>query len=164
MLRCWFLPPSRFHAGDRIVRAPHFARTCILCPVCVGRGGRLFRIYKFRSMTWDAGHRGPVLPEAGIAHYAIGRWLRKLKLDELPQFYNILRGEMSLVVHDPNCRAIPHRQHALSPGITGAATLAFRREEGMLSRFIQHLDDYYSQHIRPLKTRMDVRYMCRATF
>jgi lipopolysaccharide/colanic/teichoic acid biosynthesis glycosyltransferase len=51
------------------------------------------------------------------------------------------------------------------PGITGAATLAFRREEGMLSRVHpSHLDDYYSQHIRPLKTRMDVRYMCRATF
>jgi hypothetical protein len=51
------------------------------------------------------------------------------------------------------------------PGITGAATLAFRREEGVLSRVHPTLlDDYYDQHIRPLKTRMDVRYMCRATF
>lgn len=133
----------------------------------VGRSGRLFRIYKFRTMLPNAGEAdGLGLSAEGDERVTpLGRWLRRFKLDELPQFYNILRGEMSLIGPRPklpqfaDIADMPYR-----PGITGAASLVFRGEEKLLARIHpSQVESFYNTYIRPIKGRIDVRYMCRSS-
>ena len=134
----------------------------------VGRWGEPFLIYKFRSMVFSRGtSSGPTHTREGDNRITpIGRILRRFKLDELPQFYNVFRGDMSLVgprpmlaQHTAICN-MPFR-----PGITGAATLAFCREEKVLGHIQPALlDDFWDLHIRPMRASIDLNYMAHATF
>jgi lipopolysaccharide/colanic/teichoic acid biosynthesis glycosyltransferase len=134
----------------------------------MGRRGQLFRIYKFRSMFQrPEGVSGPPITCGGDRRITpIGRFLRASKLDELPQFYNVLCGDMSLIGPRPKLpqydtlHNTPYR-----PGITGMATIVFRHEEEMLRSIDpQKMHSFYTERIKPLKAQLDACYMCRATF
>jgi len=109
----------------------------------VGRHGKLFRIHKFRTMTVDAEQRGPQLTVGADARVTrVGRVLRANRLDELPQFFDVLAGDMSLVGPRPDVPRyverwpadLRERVLAVRPGITDPASLTFRDEATLLAR------------------------------
>lgn len=135
----------------------------------VGKDGNLFYLYKFRSMVTDADRRGPAITAAGDARVTrVGRVLRKTKLDELPQLLNVLRGEMSLVgprPEDPRYVALytPEQRQVLQvrPGITSAASLAFRHEEALLTGV--DWETTYRTQVLPSKLAIDLDYLRQRT-
>ena len=109
----------------------------------VGRHGRVFRIHKFRTMTVDAEARGLQLTVgADVRVTRAGAWLRARRLDELPQFFDVLAGDMSLVGPRPDVpryvalwpAALRERVLAVRPGITDPASLEFRDEASLLAQ------------------------------
>ena len=106
----------------------------------VGRHGRLFRCAKFRTMCAGAQAQGTVTTATDARVTTVGRFLRRWKLDELPQLWNVLAGRMSFVGPRPDVPGYADRLQGddrrileLRPGITGPATLLFREEERLLA-------------------------------
>ena len=130
----------------------------------VGRDGKIFSIVKFRTMVDGPGGRNAIATIEAEQITPVGRVLRYWKLDELPQLVNVLWGEMSLVGPRPR---VPDQQVGTlrcRPGITGAASLAFAREEALLAGIPKHqLDSYYARRVLPRKQCLDDAYMVRAT-
>ena len=131
----------------------------------VGRNGVLFTVLKFRTMALDAQEDGPSLTKRGDPRVTrFGGFLRKYKLDELPQLVNVLRGDMSLIGPRPKLPHLEVMHMPFRPGLTGAATLAFRCEEEMLQDIPDdELEAYYCRTIKPLKAKIDWDYMGEAT-
>lgn len=131
----------------------------------IGRGGRPFTIYKFRTMDQARGTFENAIAALSLGQVTrVGHILRRSKLDELPQVFNVLTGEMSLVGPRPK---IPEQQLAwvgCRPGITGTATLAFAREDILFSQIPTHeLGEFYRAEVLPVKLQMDSNYMARAS-
>jgi lipopolysaccharide/colanic/teichoic acid biosynthesis glycosyltransferase len=136
----------------------------------VGRHGRLFAIVKFRTM--QEGGEGPGVTRQNDSRVTgVGRLLRKWKIDELPQLWNVLSGQMSLVGPRPDLPqyilALGAEQHtllSLLPGLTGAASLQFRNEEAMLATVPAfQLEEFYVAEILPRKVSFDLTYARQAS-
>lgn len=132
----------------------------------VGLDRKMFTIYKFRTMHHNAASMGPSVTKMGDPRLTVvGRYLRKYKLDELPQLYNVLRGDMSLVGPRPKLSHHEHLGMQYRPGITGAATLAFAKEEFLLETIQEaNLEHFHTNVISPLKKLLDSKYHECATF
>lgn len=137
----------------------------------VARGGGDFRMVKFRTMIPDAWKSGVNSTASGDARITrVGKWLRKGKLDELPQLWNVLRGDMSLVGPRPQVRADVNlytgRERAMlaaRPGITDLASIAFA-DEGEILAGAADPDLLYNQIIRPWKSRLILLYLANSSF
>lgn len=131
----------------------------------VGLGQKPFTIYKFRTMVEASGCSGPSVTRHGDCRMTtVGRVLRKLKLDEIPQLFNVIRGDMSLV--GPRPKLAEHEQMYLfcRPGLTGAATLVFAREEEILASVPEeHVETYAVHVLNPIKAKLDLDYAHSAT-
>lgn len=133
----------------------------------VGRNGRPFRILKFRTMYESAtSYQGPRVTGQGDPRItALGQWLRDTKLNELPQLWNVLRGDMSLVGPRPEDREFVNhwptetREILLSvrPGITSPASVLYRDEERLLQS--GNVVDEYLRVVLPSKLRLDLLYV-----
>ena len=132
----------------------------------MGLHNRTFTIYKFRTMYHGLAASGPCVTKTGDTRLtSIGEFLRKYKLDEFPQLYNVLRGDMSLVGPRPKLPQHEHLDMHYRPGVTGAATLVFSNEEMMLRDVPDAmLEDFHVNVVSPIKMQLDHRYQQRATF
>jgi len=132
--------------------------------VRVGRGGRPFVLLKFRSMR--SGATGPAVTAGGDARVTrLGRLLRQSKLDELPQLWNVLVGDMSLVGPRPEVPrfvdrfAVDYRRIlAVRPGITDVAAIAYRHEEELLAASPDP-EAAYLEQVLPAKIALYNRYL-----
>jgi lipopolysaccharide/colanic/teichoic acid biosynthesis glycosyltransferase len=137
----------------------------------VGRHGVPFRIHKFRTMVADAPQRGPALTVGDDMRITrSGRWLRRTRLDELPQLIDVLAGHMSLVGPRPEVpQYVAHypaalRERALSvrPGITDPSSLLYLDESAMLARAVDPEREYI-EVILPRKLQCAADYAARAS-
>jgi lipopolysaccharide/colanic/teichoic acid biosynthesis glycosyltransferase len=132
----------------------------------VGKGGRTFKIVKFRSMVVDADRRGPGLTSAGDPRVTrFGALLRRIKIDELPQLWNVFIGDMSVVGPRPELPVYvanyDSRQRAVltvRPGITDSASIAFRWEEDLLAQRSDP-EQFYKEDILPRKLALNLEYV-----
>lgn len=127
----------------------------------VGKGGKEFWLYKFRSMYIDADKRGLLTVGKDARITSSGHYLRKYKLDELPQLFNVLMGDMSIVGPRPEVKKYvdlytEEQKKILNvrPGITDLASIKFKNENDLLHTQSDP-EQFYIAHVMPEKIRFN---------
>ena len=132
----------------------------------VGQGGAKFTLLKFTTMARGSAATGDITYVDDPRVLPLGRWLSALKIDELPQLWNTLKGEMSLVGPRPltprafHCYS-PRVQEivkSMKPGVTGVGSLVFRNEDRILAQAPGDPKEYYDKVIIPLKGELETWY------
>ena len=137
--------------------------------VRIGRGGRPFVMYKFRSMRQGPDASGLRVTSADDPRITgVGRFLRRTKQDELPQLWNIVKGDMSLVgtrPQDPlyfrHYTAEQRQVFRLRPGLVSAGNAAYPDEEDLLAQAGDQSEEYFLNELMPAKLRLDLDYVER---
>lgn len=132
----------------------------------VGRGFRPFQIYKFRTMRQLSDHKERLITIGADPRITtVGQWLRRMKLDELPQLINVLRGDMSLVGPRPEVSKYVEAFYfdyedilTIRPGITDLASLKYSDEASLLGK-VENPEEEYISHVLPDKIRLAKDYV-----
>lgn len=137
----------------------------------IGRDGTRFRMWKFRTMVTGADRfGGAITTQRDPRVTAIGRFLRATKIDELPQFFNLLAGTLTLVGPRPEDPDIVERYTAeqretlrVKPGITGPGQLYYTTDQAATIPDGVQAEEYYIEHLLGPKLRVDLEYLKRRT-
>jgi lipopolysaccharide/colanic/teichoic acid biosynthesis glycosyltransferase len=136
----------------------------------VGRGGRSFFLIKFRSMT--VSNSGSQVTAKGDSRITgIGKVLRKTKIDELPELWNVIKGDLSLVGPRPEVPRYVNLENPLwkkvlqvRPGITDPVTLKLRNEEELMAQVQEDPEKFYLEVLQPIKLRGYVDYLAKRSW
>ncbi|MDT0294031.1 sugar transferase [Mesonia ostreae] len=142
----------------------------VYAPYRIGQNGIPFKIYKLRSMHLSVSNKNTVTTLNDPRITKAGRWLRKFKIDELPQLWNVVKGDMSLVGPRPDVQGFADELKgedriilSVKPGITGLATLKFKEEEVLLAQQENPIS-YNREVIWPQKIRLNKQYVENYSF
>ena len=137
----------------------------------VGKNGKTFKIWKFRSMVVDAEAKGRQITTDGDSRITkVGKFIRKTKIDELPQLFNVLSGKMSFVGPRPEVPRYvelyteeQRKVLTVKPGITDLASIEYRNENDLLKE-AEDPDRKYIEEIMPAKLELNLKYIEKAGF
>ena len=139
----------------------------------MGKGGSLFSLHKFATMLKDSPNigSGTLTVQNDPRILPRGNFLRKTKINELPQLFNVFKGDMSIVGPRPQSsrnfsafsEGVQKNIMLVSPGLTGLGSIFFSDEEAMLSSTVNH-DEFYDSVIMPYKGQLETWYVNNATF
>jgi lipopolysaccharide/colanic/teichoic acid biosynthesis glycosyltransferase len=133
----------------------------------VGKNGRLFKLFKFRTMKVNSSNSGPAITQKSDPRITrVGKVLREIKVDEIPQLWNVIRGDMSLVGPRPEDPRYVEKYDEeqrkvllVKPGLSSPASIEYRHEEKLLSTQAENLEDYYIRQVMPKKLKIDLDYV-----